>query len=509
MKRRTFLKGTGLVLGAGVMNAWTPAFAGKSNDTLRFASERELESLDQYYNSAREGIIMAHLVCDGLVIRDPETFEYKPLLASSWEWVDDVTLDMNLRKGVLFHNGKPFVADDVAYTLNYVVSPDSKVVIRGNVDWIKSAEKLNDHKVRIHLVAPFPPALDYLALTIPIYPKGFYDAGGTAEKLAAPIGTGPYAVAKVHSMAKVDMQANPKYFKDSPKGQPSIGKLEFRTIPEKSTQVAELMAGNLDWIWRVPRDMAKNLESVPSVTVDSGKSMRIGYIGFNVAGNGENKNPFMDRRVRRAVAHAIDREAIAEQLVGGSSQVVHAACTPSQVGCTEDVKIYDYDPDKARKLLAEAGYENGFTTDFFAYREPIYAEAMVGYLRAVGIDANLRMLTYSALREKRRAGEVPITFQTWASYSVNDVSAITSVYFEGGADDQWQDPKVINWLKEGDVETDPEKRNALYANALQRIAEEAYWLPLFQYSVFYAFNKKLHFEPSADGLPRFVPSYWT
>ena len=486
-----------------------PLHASQSDDTLRWASDRELGSLDYFYDSTREGIIISHLIWDSLIYRDPQTLKYKPLLATSWKWVDDTTIDLTLRQGVKFQNGEAFNADDVVYTLNYVVDPKNKVLRKSNVDWIKSAEKQGDYKVRIHLKKPFPAAFEYLSGPIVIYPKDYYSKVGEKGMSDHPIGTGPYKVTKVVPGKAIDFEANPDYFDGSPKGKPHIKHIEFEMIPDKSTQLAELISGGLDWIWRVPADQAAKLDTLPNVQIKAGGTFRIGYLSMDAAGRTGKDNPFTDVRVRQAVAYAIDRKAIVENLVKGVSKVVNTACFPSQFGCSDDgVKNYDYDPAKARKLLAAAGYPNGFTTEFYAYRERPYAEAMINYLQAVGIRAKLQFLRYPAFNDKELSGKAALFFGTWGSEGVNDISGITSYFFEGGGEDYARDPKVQQWLEAGDTTVDKSERKAKYSKALQRISKQAYWAPLFSYSINYAFSKDLVFTPPKDGIPRFVNARW-
>ncbi|MDX6751502.1 ABC transporter substrate-binding protein [Geminicoccaceae bacterium 1502E] len=486
-----------------------PALAGKANDTLVYASDSEPESVSPYHNNVREGVILARNAWDTLLWRDPGSGEYVPLLATSWEWVDDKTLDVELRQGVTFHNGEPFDADDVVFTFNYVVTPEAKVVTKQNVEWIESAEKLGPYKVRIHTKGPFPAALEYLSGPTPIYPNEYFEKVGLEGYSKAPVGTGPYKITRVDVGKGVSLEKFDGYFKDSPRGEASIGKLEFRVIPDAETRVAELMTGGVDWIWRVPADQADQLEQMPNVEVLNAETMRVAYLAMDAAGRTAEDSPFKDIRVRRAVAHAIDRQAIVDNLVRGASRVMHAACFPSQFGCDmEAVKKYEYDPAKAKELLAEAGYKDGFKTDIYAYREREYTEAMMGYLRDVGIDANLHFLKYAALRDLQRAGKVPLNSQTWGSFSVNDVSAFTGVYFKGGPDDYAMDAEVTELLEKGDVTTDPAKRKELYREALQKIAEQAYWLPLFSYSTNYAFTSDLSFEAQPDEVVRFYMASW-
>lgn len=489
----------------------TPAWAGKKKDTLNIATTKELENVDRYFNTAREGIIFARHVYDNLLYRDPETYEYKPLLAKSFQWVDDTTMAIELRQGVKFHNGNEMTADDVVYTLNFAANPDNKVKTQRYSNWIKEVVKEGPYKVKILLKEPFPAALEFLSGANPVYPKDYYAKVGPKGFGVAPIGTGPYKVTELEPGKKVVMVKNENYFKDSPKGQPSIGKIVWRTLPEMNTQVAELMTGSLDWIWLVAPDQAERLAKMPNLTVIPAETMRIGFIMLDAAdrtGEQGMDNPTKKLAVRRAVNHAINKEAISKNLIGGDSRPVYSACFPTQFGCTQDVMKYDYDPEKAKKLLAEAGYPNGFETTLYGYRDRPYAEAMVGDLAAVGIKAKLMMMKYSALREKRRAGKVQFDFETWGSYSINDVSAITSYFFEFEPEDLARDAQVRDWLMEADTSIDSEKRKMLYKKALQRIAEQAYWVPLFTYVSNNCFSKDLDFTPYPDAVPRFFQAKW-
>ncbi|WP_413204255.1 ABC transporter substrate-binding protein [Rhodospirillum sp. A1_3_36] len=502
-----FLGAVGLaaLMGATTL-ASTAALAGKADDTLNVAFTKELESIDAYFNNAREGVIMSQQVWDGLVYLDPETNTYKGNLATDWTWVDDKTLDLTLREGVTFHNGEPFDADDVVYTVNFVANPDNGAVTQRNVNWMESAEKLGPYKVRIHLKAPFPAALAFLSNSVPMYPNEYYAKVGPQGMALKPVGTGPYAVESVEPGKHFLLKANKSYF-DGPKGAAKIGTVDIRTIPDINTQMAELFSGGLDFIWGVPADQAEKLAAMDKLTVVNGATMRIGYLEMDAAGR-SGDTPFKDVRVRKAIAHAIDRKAIVDNLLKGASEVVDSACYPSQFGCEQDVEKYDYDPEKAKALLAEAGYPDGFEIDLNAYRDKTYAEAIMSYLSAVGIKANLKMMQYSALRDLRDKGESSISFQTWGSYSINDVTAITSQFFKFGTLDYARDEEVRDWLEVADTTVDEAARKENYSKALKKIAAEVYWLPLFSYNANYVFNKDADFTPTPDALVRFYDISW-
>ncbi len=492
---------------AAVLGAST-AMAGKADDSLSWASDSEPENVSPYHNNLREGVVLARHVWDTLLYRDPDTGDYHGMIATDWEWADDTTLDVTIREGLTFHNGDPLTADDVVFTFNYVVQPDSGVVTRQNTDWIGSAEKLGDHEVRIHLDEPFPAAIEYLAGPTPIYPKDYFEEVGLDGFSQEPIGSGPYKITDIRPGRHIEMELFEDYFEDSPRAESTIGNLTFRYIPDGETRMAELMTGGIDWIWRVPTDQARQLEQVPDVEVTSGETMRVAYLRMDAAGRSGEDNPFTKLEVRRALNHAIDRQAIVDSLIGGGSRVIHSACFPEQFGCSQDVMTYDYDPDKARELLAEAGYEDGFSTPIYAYREREYTEAVIGYLREIGITASLNFMDYAALRDRARAGDVPLDNQTWGSFSVNDVSAITSAFFTMNEDDFAQDEQLAEWLNEADTEVDTERREELYEQALQHIAEQAYWVPLYSYSTNYAHTDELNFQPYPDEVPRFYSASW-
>ena len=488
------------------------ALAGKANDTLVYATDKEVNTAIPPYNNLRETVIIGHNVWDGLIYRDPETFEYKPLLATSYKWVDPLTMEFELRRGVKFHDGSDFDADDVVSTVNHLARPDSGVLSKVYYEWMKSAEKIDDHKVRLRLANPFPGALEMLSGPIVMFPAGIWDkakkdAAGKPDYGTVPtIGTGPYKIAEIVQSQSIKMVRNDAYY-DGPKPKPKIKNLTFRTITDKETQIAELLTGGVDWIWDVAKEKAEDIKAMPGVQVVNADTMRVSYISMDAAGRAGD-TPFKDIRVRKAIAHAIDRDSIVKNLVGGAARVVHSACYPTQFGCTDEVPKYEYNPQKAKQLLAEAGHPNGFSTDIYAYRERHYTEAVMGYLAAVGIKTSLKFMQYQALRQIVWDGKAPLAHMTWGSSSVNDVSAFTSLFFNGERDDYCRDPEIIAALKEGDTSVDPEVRKLAYKKALVKIQELACWLPMFTYSKYYVFSDKLNFKPPPDEVPAFYTASW-
>jgi peptide/nickel transport system substrate-binding protein len=509
MKPSSMRRLLGFVLGAALaVGLGAPAEAQRRQNTVRFAYDQVPENVDPFFNNVRIGVIIAHQVWDNLIYRDPKTNEYKAQLATAWRWVDERTLELELRRGVKFHNGEEFDADDVVYTLNYVSNPANRSTTQSNVNWIERAEKVDQFKVRIITKRPFPAAIEYLAGPIVIHPNQYYEQVGPKGMNEKPVGTGPYRVVEHQIGRSITLQRNPDYFRDGPKPAATIERIVIRFIPDRQTQVAEMLSGGLDFVMNVAPDQAQQMRAVPTLQVVAGATMRIVFLNMATSERAPAAQ-LRDVRVRRAIAHAIDRQTMARELVGPGSQVINAICFPSQFGCDDSkAAVYDYNPAKARQLLAEAGFPNGFEIDLHAYRERNQSEAMINYLRAVGIRATLRFGQYAAMREQIRANRAAMAHQTWGSFSVNDVSASTPVYYKGLDDDITRDPKVIELLERGDTVTDPELRVAAYREAHAIIADQAYSVPLYNLVTFYVASKDLEFASYPDELPRFWEMRW-
>jgi len=483
------------------------AFANKKNDTLNFGLESDLDSLDRYYSTSRTGVVIARHLFDYLFDRDPKTLEIKPLLAKSYKIVGDKSIEFDLRQDVVFHNGDKFDADDVIYTVNWALSPNSGIKNRNAIEWIDRAEKISQYKVRLVKKSSFPAALEYLASNLAIYPRHYHAKVGPKGFAAHPIGTGPYKFVEYAPGSRLTLERNEQYFKDGPKGSPAIKTLVGRTLPEKNTEVVELMSGGLDWIWRVPPEQSSKLKSNPNIVIRTYPTMRFDYLSFNV----ETSSPLVDLKVRQAIAHVVNREAIASNLIQGGSKMIHAACYPSQFGCTDDVAKYNFDLAKAKKLMAESSVPNGFNIDFYVYNVAgyrQYAEVIANNLRSIGINANITMLQYGTLRDKIRTGEAKFALSTWGSSSINDVAASTSVFFKNSPDNPTKDTEVVKLLSEGDDAIDPGVRKDRYKKALQKIASQVYWLPLWTQVINTASSKELNMPPNPDEIPRFYGARW-
>jgi peptide/nickel transport system substrate-binding protein len=485
------------------------AQAQKSADTLRVAWRDQIADVDPYYNNLRTGLIVAHQAWDTLVYRDPDGFVMKPLLATSWKWVDDVTLEFELRKGVKFHNGDPFTAADVVYTVGVITDPKSGISVPSNFVWLAGAEAIDDYHVRLKLKQAFPAAIEFVSFVMPIYPKAYREKVGADAYAKAPIGAGPYRITKVDGVNEIDLERFADYYEGSPKGRPPINRVVIKEVADSSTELAQIMGGQADWIWQFNPDQFDQIGAMPNLTTLRQEAMRVAHLAIDGAGRSGKDNPLTNAKVRQAIWYAIDRQTFAKQMVQGGSRVPDAPCYFTQFGCDQAAAVhYDYDPAKAKALLAEAGYPNGFDTEIVSPLLPQWAGAIQNYLGAVGIHAKVSILQATSAVQRVEKGDVPLYLSSWGSYSINDVSAIIPYFFNGGLDDMARDPEVTALVKQGGSVTDPDARKKAYSQAIHLITERAEWLPIATYVTTYAINKQLNFKAYPDELPRFFLASW-
>ncbi|MBX3521843.1 MAG: ABC transporter substrate-binding protein [Xanthobacteraceae bacterium] len=495
------------------MCGWLPVNAGPANDTMVVAIEGEIPTLDHLYTTARDTITLAELTDDGLFYVDPETLAYVPAAAESYVQVDDTTIDVTIRPGVRFHDGSPLTADDVVYTFSWVLDPDTKTN-RGRVigAWLDRVERTGPMQVRFHLKHPYPLAIRDMAFSVQLRKKGAYHPDGKADPNAQAQmlnGIGPYKVVDFQPGKRVTLERFDGYYADSPKGRPAIRHIVFRTIPDLSTQQAELISGNVDWMYNVPADIASNLGATGYATHLTGPTLRVNFIPLDAAGYTGADNPLTKLDVRRAMIHAINRRDIVKYLIQGDAEVIDSACHPLQFGCEQDVRKYPYDTAEARRLLAGAGYPNGFEVELWAYRERQSAEAVAADLAKVGIRVRLRFVTLTTLNQARKNHRVPAFFASWESGSTADTATIAEVHWSLKSDRNLSKDAVVARQMEAAARTiDAEERKRLYSAALKRIADQAYWIPLYTYSQNYLVSNTLAFPVTKDGLPRLFRAHW-
>jgi peptide/nickel transport system substrate-binding protein len=482
------------------------AQASAQDDTLVTAFQAQLPSLMSYYSGGREGYLLGLMVYDTLVYRDPNTLEIKPLLAESWKRLDDLTWEFNLRKGVKFHNGDDFTAEDVKFTYDYAADPKSQVFNRYPSEWVKSVEVVSPYKLLIHAKRPTPIALENLT-QLPILPAAHFTALGRTAFSEAPAGTGPYSV-KRGKRNEIIFTRNDNYFEGGAKNKPYIKTLIYRNIPDVNTQVAELISGGIDWAWYIPADQAQQLKMMPNLTVTNANTFRIGFLTLDAAGVTDPNTPLKNLKVREAINLAIDKAGIARTLIGDLAKPIDSACKPGQFGCEQDVRKFTYDPKAAKALMVEAGYADGFDIDIYAYRSRPVAEAIIGNLKAIGIRASMRWQQYNSVVKDRREHHAAMVIDDYGSSGVNDVSGILPFFFAEAADDQSRDPIVTDNVRKANAMYDSAQRTQLYSTALKRIADQAYWAPLFTMPINYVYSSSLESPIPGDENVEFWKAKW-
>ena len=473
-------------------------------DTLIVAFDRRMMTLDNNETTDRSALVLYHNWGDTLVYRDPEKREWAPCLAESYRFLDPLTIEMTLRKGVTFHNGEPFNAEAVRYSMELLKDPKS-LNYRNFLNF-KEVVVVDDYTIRIISKRPNPTALEFIGNMFSIYPPEYHKKVGRDGFGKSPVGTGPYQFVSWRQDTEIVFKAYPDYF-GGPKGKATIPNLLVRIIPEEVTRIAELITGGVDVIRAglVSPEQIPLLEKKPNVKIASTEILRSWYITMDSRGR-SGVEFFKDKRVRQAFNHAIDKNEIIETVLDGYALSTDSATTSLHFGYEPNVTVYPYDPAKARELLAEAGYPSGFSVDYYAYRDKSVAEAISGYLAAVGVKTNLRWLggQWDVMDKNLAAGSVPLAFLSWGSYSVFDASSIMNRFFMRADPQSYgTTPEVDAALLRAMEIVDPQERKALYSQAQKVIADEAFWIPLYSARVISAMDSKVNFKPSYDEIDRY------
>jgi peptide/nickel transport system substrate-binding protein len=480
---------------------------------MNAAMASEILNLDYNYTTKQEYIIISDLIDEGLFDYDPHTNNYIPSVATGYKYVDAMTIDVTLREGISFHDGSALSPMDVAYTYNWIIDERSESKAKATISrWLKRAEVIDPMTVRFHMLEEYPLVIRDMSQRVQIRKDGTYTSKGEPDQNAAAInhiGLGPYRVESFEPGKELVLIRYDGYFKESPKQPIAIGKIVIRSLPDSGTQQAELMSGGIDWMFKVPRDVAEAMSAAPNLNHVVSTDLRVGFLVLDAFGHTDPNGPLTNVLVRRAMNHAIDRDNIAKFLMGGGAQAIHTACHPSQFGCAQDVANYKYDPEHAKALLAKAGYPDGFDLELWSYRDKPIAEAMTANLSAIGINVSLRHVNLASLNEARGSRKIQAYFGTWGSGGTTDTAAIAQVHFNDTSDrNMSNNTKVTELVLAAEVTSDQDMRMKLYREAISIIADQAYWVPLMSYSQNFLVNSNLDFPVYKDGLVRLYRSSW-
>ena len=495
------------LLAAGLVAA--PALAQQKSNSLTWATNSEIETFDPYATAKRTSQQVIRNVLENLIVRVPSG-KATPALATSWKWVNPTTLELALRRGVTFHDGSAFSADDVVYTVDYVKKPENNISFgKADYGFIKGAAKVDDFTVHLLLEAPTPSAIEQLTQVLFILPKATHEKMGARAFGAAPVGTGPFKVEKLEPGRQAVLVRNDKYYA-ADWGKPRFDKITVVSIVDTQTQVAELTSGRVDFLGNIQPDQVLQLKSARNIDIASGQSVVTNFLLLDSANRtGTTPNPMQDKNVRLAISHGIDRLAIAKTLRGEASEVIPTPCHPKQFGCVQDVVKYAHDVKKAKEYLAKSAFPKGFEVRITAYPEngPV-AEAISGELRGIGIEAKSGVSETSAWVKELFGGKALASVISWPSNGVYDVVALVPLFFQGDQGDYSRDAIVMDAFKKAATLTDEKERLALYKTGFDRLANEALVVPLMTGVTNFAYRKGLDFALPADGYAILYMSGW-
>lgn len=485
---------TGVVMVAAVIASAQSASA-QAPGKVTIAMPSDVPTLDPTIDTSPIGLNVRLNVYDQLTEIGPDG-SIMPRLAVSWEAsADALTWTFVLRENSKFHDGKPVTADDVLWTYNKIMA-DTKSSVRTYLSKIRSMEKLSDHKLKFVLIEPFAP-FDRQVSLVSIVPKEAYERLGATQFNQTPIGSGPYKVVRWVKDDRIELEA----FADYWDGAAKVKNATFRPIPAEASRVATLLSGEIDVVPMLPPVIAERLNSAGTKAqkVDSHKIIYLGYDVTNgILGN-------LD--FRKAVDSAIDREALSTKLLRGYGKPTAQVVAPVSFGYDPSIAPTKFDPELAKKLLQSSGYKGEKiviqypSANFNSTDEVV--QAVAGYLKAVGINAELQSMEYTAF------------FPLWAGRKLNSMHAfsygpttldadlpLTSLFETGRSRGYWSDPKVDELIRAQRAEPQADKRRTLITQVWKVSKDNVVYSPLYTETHVWGIRDRVRITPRPDGLVR-------
>lgn len=456
-------------------------------------------SLDPADHRNRETETLLRNMFDGLVTRDTRSGVHMQI-AEEMNWLDDVTLEVKLRQGVKFHDGTEMTADDVAFTFERIITenaiefPEPHTSLRkGLIAPLESIEKMDDYTILLHFSGPWPPAMQMIVHQ-QIVPQTYLGDVGTEGFIGSPIGTGPFKfVSAQPGLTEVVLERFDEYYGGSPELEPvgsaCVSTAIFRVIPEASTRVAALLAGEVDIIQAVPPDLVDVLAQTPGIQVKSAPGTQPKWMEMNVS-----EPPFDDVRVRQALNYAVDKQLIIDEIYGGRAVALPGPLSPFNNYVNKNLQPYPYDPDKTLSLLAEAGYsdtdedgildKNGqpfsFTMDTLEVHRAL-AQAVAGQFRNIGIDASVRVWDYGVVKPQLQNCERTAFLDDWGDSAFDPVGHFEAKWhtlvagepYGRGNFSCYTNEQVDELIKLGETTVDTDERQTIYDEAQQIVYDEA------------------------------------
>jgi len=497
-----------------------------AENVIRWATDADIPTLDPDAYASTKALTFQNHIYEGLVQRDQD-LKISPWLATSWEQLDDTTLRFKLREGVKFHNGNEFTADDVVASVARITDPASGV--RANASTIKDAVAVDKHTVDIHLVKKTGIALNELT-GVMIMSKPWLaehnalkptDISQGTEGYATnnTNGTGPYILQSRQRDTQMVLVKNPEWWNTEAGG--NIDKIIFKPVTSDATRLSGLLAGEYDLVTSVPLQDIPRLQSNPKLNMQVSPSLRVDYLSLNLrdqlnAKNDKAENPLKDLRVRQAMLMAINREAITQKVMRGLTIPTDNYLAPDIPGYNADAapKI-SYDPTKARALLAEAGYPNGFNLTFDCpegtYINAVqWCQAVQSYWSKIGIKTTLNMHPASVYDPIIVNGRTDVGVLGWANLPIMDPYsvAVQLLHTNDGKNmgtfniPRYSNLEVDSLIDQSVGELDNTKRLALLSEAVGKANQDLPFLPMHFEPVVWAVGKNLDIKQTPDNIQR-------
>lgn len=422
-------------------------------DELSIDLAEETPSLDPALVYDNDGWSVIHSIYDSLVQYGPAG-ELELLLAESIHQPDPLTFEITLRPNRTFHNGEPVDAAAVAYSVRHLLDQDTASQAADLFSVITEVREIGPLTVQLDLAQPAPwlPA-QMAAWLAPIAPQ--YAAANDVG--ADPVGSGPYRFVEWKRGDHITLEANPDYPADSPKGQPIAKRVTFRFVPEGNTRVADLLAGTAGLIRTIP-------DQAPAIEDGGARAIATPISGITFVRIATDTETFGDVRVRQALNYAVDVDGIVAALVGGHGTRLANFFPASGLGYDPELAPYPYDPDRARELLAEAGFADGFATalEHTTGENQTIVEAVAAQLGEVGIDVELRPREKATFNENWANPEAPpLRYASWRPM-FDPHTLISLVISNEGFLSRYESAEAQPLIEASAVEPDPAERARIY-----------------------------------------------
>lgn len=450
---------------------------------LVIAAKDDAETLDHIRTSYYANAIV--YMFDRLVTRD-YNYSYKPGLAESWETSEDgLVWTFHLKEGVKFHSGKPFVADDVKWTFDFILNPETGSPYAGDMKVIKKTTVIDDHTVQLELEYPFPNLLFNLSNTASSIANGeAYEQYGDDYGVKYVDGTGPYVFSEWIRGDRLEITKNPEYTwgPDWVEGESMLDRIVWRVLPDENSRIMELETGGVQIIeGDLPPSAIARLESNPDIRIETGQATKLGYLAYAC-----DKEPFTDIRVRRAINYAINKDDIIAAIFRGHADPAYGYLPPSlqdEYYADSEKDSYKFDQSKAQQLLAEAGYPDGLELTLSADNSSIstkLAEVLQSQLGEVGIKAKINLYDSASYTAMLKEGEQElfIRIYSWPNADITDWFW-HSERFPYPNHSRWVDETTDALIETARTEATWEKRAVAYQEVQKHLIEEAVMCPIY------------------------------